>query len=198
LRAGRAVDASEGKAAQRIWRRWRFSLHHDSPPPLVSDGLGGHRDALLQVFGNAPPRGQRRAPQAGWHYLQVIKLHDDFRRVKALRSKLVWGKLAQQQQPLPAQTAYVERTHLTSRRMNARLARRGLCASKSLSLLWASLYWCDALYNLVHPVHSLRQASDHPGRRWTPRSPAMAAGLTDHLWSVRELLYTIPLLTNSS
>lgn len=192
------MDASEGQAAQRIWRRWRFTLHHASPPPLVSDGLGGHRDALLQVFGHSKRGGQRRSPKSGWHYLQVIKLHDDFRRVKALRSKLVWGKGLQQTQPLPAHTAYVERTHLTSRHMNARLARRGLCVSKSLNLLWAALYWVDAVYNLVHPLKTLRQASPQPGRRWTPHSPAMAAGLTDHLWSVRELLYTIPLLANSS
>lgn len=192
------MDHSEGEAAQRIWRRWRYTLHHEAPPPLVSDGLGGHREALLQVFGYAKRGGERRSPKEGWHYLQVLKLHDEHRRVIKLSPKLIWGKLAQQQQPLAAQTAYVERTHLTSRRMNARLARRGLCVSKSLTLLWASLYWCDAIYNLVHSVKTLRQANDQPGRRWTPRSPAMAAGLTDHLWSVHELLYTIPLLTNSS
>jgi hypothetical protein len=188
------VDGDEGAAAQRIWRRWRLTLHHDSPPPLVSDGFGGHREALLQVFGYTKRGGERRSPKPGWHYLQVIKLRDQQKRVKGLRLKQVWGKPDPR---LPTQTAYVERTHLTSRHMNARLARRTLCVSKSLNLLWASLYWCDALYNLVHPVKTLRQASHQPGRRWTPRSPAMAAGLTDHLWSVHELLYTIPLLTHS-
>jgi len=197
LRVGRAVDHSEGEAAQRIWRRWRWTLHHDAPPPLVSDGLGGHRDAVLQVFGRSRRGGQRRYPGHGWHYLQMVKVKNDFHRVVGLRPKLVWGKQAQAQHPLPAQVAYVERTHLTSRRMNARLARRGLCFSKSLSFLWASLYWCDALYNLVRPLTSLRQPSTQPGRRWTPRSPAMAAGLTDHLWTVHELLHTIPIITNS-
>lgn len=195
---GCAVDYSEGEAAQRIWRRWRFTLRHDTPPPLVSDGCGGHREALLQVFGVAKRSGEHRLPRDGWHYLQVLKLKDDDQRVIKLRPRLIWGKPAQAQHPLPAHTAYVERTHLTSRRMNARLARRGLCVSKSLTLLWASLYWCDAVYNLTRPLKSLRQASHQPGCRWTPHSPAMAAGLTDHLWSVHELLHTIPLLTNSS
>lgn len=197
MRVGCAVDASEGQAAQRIWRRWRFTLHHGNPPPLVSDGWGGHREALLEVFGRTRGKGLRRYAGHDWHYLQVVKIRADYFRVKALRPKLVWGKDLQQAHPLPLQTAYVERTHLTSRHMNARLARRGLGASKSLSLLWSSLYGCDAIYNLVHPLRTLRQASDLPRRRWRPRSPAMAAGLTDHLWSVHELLHTIALFTHS-
>lgn len=191
------MDESEGQAAQRIWRRWRFTLHHASPPPLVSDGWGGHRDALLQVFGHSKHSGQRRTAGQGWHYLQVVKVRGDFFRVKALRPKLVWGQRLQQALPLPLQTAYVERTHLTSRHMNARLARRGLCVSKSLTCLWASLYWCDAIYNLAHPLSTLRLPTTQPPRRWIPRSPAMAAGLTDHLWSVHELLHTIALFTHS-
>jgi IS1 family transposase len=195
---GRAVDHSEGEAAQRVWRRWRWSLRHTAPPPLVSDGWGGHQDALLQVFGVSQPGRRQRAAGPGWHYLQVIKVRDAYRRVVALRPRLIWGKAKQAQHPLSPQTAYVERTHLTTRRMNARLARRSLCVSKSLSMLWASLYWCDALYNLVRPLKSLRLVSSQPGRCWTPRSPAMAAQLTDHLWSVDELLHTLPILTNTS
>ena len=46
-----------------------------------------------------------------------------------------------------------------------------------------------------HAVRGL--AVFQEGRRWQPRSPAMAAGLTDHLWSIRELLMRIPVPTNS-
>ena len=50
------------------------------------------------------------------------------------------------------------------------------------------------IYNLVRPLKTLRLAiQDVPGRRWRPRSPAMAAGLTDHLWTVKELLTTLVL-----
>jgi hypothetical protein len=196
LRVGHAVDASESAAAQRIWRRWHFTLHHEQPPPLVSDGFGGHRDALLEVFGRSKGKGLRRYVGHDWHYLQMIKVYTEFFRVKMVRPKLIWGKRLQLQQPLPLHMAYVERTHLTSRHMNARLARRGLCASKALAPLWSSLYWCDAIYNLVHPLKTLRQPSAQADRHWIPRSPAMAAGLTDHLWSVQELLFTLPLLAN--
>ena len=47
---------------------------------------------------------------------------------------------------------------------------------------------------LVRPLKTLRlETQDVPGRRWWPRSPAMAAGLTDHLWAVKELLTTVVL-----
>ena len=58
----------------------------------------------------------------------------------------------------------------------------------------ASAAWEDASYNLVRPLKTLRLAiQDVPGRRCQPRSPAMAAGLTDLLWTVKELLMTLVL-----
>jgi len=47
------------------------------------------------------------------------------------------------------------------------------------------------VYNLGRPHKSLRYEVLHEGRRWQKRSPAMAAGLIDHIWSVREILTTI-------
>jgi hypothetical protein len=195
LRVGRGVDASEGAAAQQLWRYWRETWGRPQPPPLVSDGSGGHHDALLEVFGI--PHGQRRVAGEGWHSLQVVKIHNDYRQVIGLRPHLIWGQALQTQSPLAPHLAYVERTHLTSRLMNARLVRQTLRFSKRVALLRASCDWGDALYNLVRPLRSLRQPSRQPARRWIPASPAMAAGLTDHLWTVSELLHVIPLFTNS-
>ena len=132
-----------------------------------------------------------------WHYLQVVKVRDDYHRVTALKPRLVWGKALQAKQPLAPNVAYIERTHLTSRLMNARLARKSLRFSKRLQPLISSAFWCDMVYNLVHPHKSLRLPSPNPPRRWFPCSPAMTAGLTDHLWSIRELLSVVPLFTNS-
>jgi hypothetical protein len=64
-------------------------------------------------------------------------------------------------------------------------------------MLRASSLWEDVVYNLTRPVKTLRLAVFQDGRRWQPRSPAMAAGLTDHLWSIRELLMRIPVPANS-
>ena len=197
LRVGRGVSTSEGDAAARLWRRWRWRLGRQTPPPLVSDGWGGHQDALLSVFGLTRGSHDRRRAGTDWQYVQVKKVRDMYRRVKRLRRRLIWGHPDRTPSWLQVTTAYVERTHLTSRLMNARLARRTLGFSKSLSMLLASVIWCDLVYNLVRPLKTLRQACFLPGRRWTPRSPAMAAHLTDHLWSISELLLSIPLITNS-
>ncbi len=195
LRLGRGVGGTESEAAQRIWRYWRWTLGAKQPPPLVSDGWGGHQDALLEVFGKH--HAHRRTAGKDWHYLQVIKVRDDYHRVTGLKPRLVWGKALQASQPLSPNVAYVERTHLTTRLMNARLNRKSLRFSKRLQPLVSSAFWCDMVYNLVHPHKSLRLPVTQPARHWLPRSPAMAAGLTDHLWSVFELLSLVPLFINS-
>jgi hypothetical protein len=75
------------------------------------------------------------------------------------------------------------------RLFNGRLVRRTLGFSKDVDMYRASAAWEDANYNLVRSLKTLRlEVKDVPGRRWQPRSPAMAAGLTDHLWTVKELL----------
>ncbi len=195
LRASRGVGHSEGEAARQVWRYWRWTLGHEQPPPLVSDGWGGHHDALLEVFGKR--HGSRRSPRRAWHYLQMVKIRDDYKRVIGLRPRLVWGKQLQQKQPLALHVAYVERTHLTSRLMQARLVRKTLRFSKRVWNLLDALFWGDVVYNLIHPLKTFRQPTHQPGRRWIPRSPAMLAGLTDHLWSVEELLSTLVIFTNS-
>ncbi len=56
----------------------------------------------------------------------------------------------------------------------------------------ASAAWEDLVYNFVRPVKTLRvEIHGDPKRRWQPRTPAMAAGLTDHIWTVKELLKTV-------
>ena len=48
--------------------------------------------------------------------------------------------------------------------------------------------WEDVVYNFTRPVKTLRQQIDTNGKRWRQQSPAMAAGLTNHIWSTRDLL----------
>jgi hypothetical protein len=58
-------------------------------------------------------------------------------------------------------------------------------------MLEAASAWEDWVYNLTRPVKTLRVEVNDGFRRWQSRSPAMAAGLTDHIWSVKELLMTV-------
>ena len=91
-------------------------------------------------------------------------------------------------------TAYVERSHLTARLFNSRLARKTLAFSKDLTMHRAAATWQDCYYNLIRPHKSLRlPVEDELRQRWQKRTPAMAAGLTDHIWTVKELLTLIPL-----
>ena len=88
-------------------------------------------------------------------------------------------------------TAYVERDNLTSRQSNGRLVRKTLSHSKRKDYLQFHIDFEDAIYNFVRPHSGLRLRLRRPGshgRLWTPRTPAMAAGLTDHVWNMEELL----------
>ena len=90
-----------------------------------------------------------------------------------------------------AHTASVERTNLTARQMNGRLVRKTRSYSKQLDALTASCAWEDWVYNLTRPVKTLALPVDTDQRRWQRQTPAMAAGLTDHQWTVKELLLTV-------
>jgi hypothetical protein len=88
-------------------------------------------------------------------------------------------------------TSYVERTNLTSRQMNGRLVRKTLSFSKEEEMLEASCAWEDWVYNLTRPIKSLRSEAKKGFQRWQSRSAAMTAGLTDHVWTIEELLMRV-------
>ena len=95
---------------------------------------------------------------------------------------------------LGASTAYIERSQLTSRLFNGCQVRKTLAFSKDIRAYRASALWEDCYYNLIRPHKSLRiPVPDDPLRKWSPRTPAMAADLTDHIWTVKELLTSLPL-----
>jgi hypothetical protein len=68
--------------------------------------------------------------------------------------------------------------------MNGRLVRKTLSFSKELRFLEASSALEDAIYNFTRPVKALRVEVANPRGQacWQQRTPAMAAGLTDHVW----------------
>jgi hypothetical protein len=170
--------------------------HPDKPPAIATDGKGSYREAMVETWGQVPEyTGQGRPPtqkqaQPDWHYLQVIK-HRSGSRLTGITIKVVYGDPEEVLDLLGGHTAYVERTNLTSRQMNGRLVRKTLSFSKELEMLRASCAWEDWVYNLARPVKTLRIEAKDGQRRWRPRSPAMAADLTDHIWNVKELLMTV-------
>jgi len=167
---------------------------------LVSDGWGGYDEAMVEVWGKVPEyRGRggppsRKKPQAGWKHLQMVKQRRRKGRVIGVKAKTVYGDEREVLELLGQSTSYVERTDLTSRHMNGRLVRKTLGYSKEPQMLRASSVWEDVLYNLGRALKSLRLESPETGnQRWIRRSPAMAAGLTEHIWKIEEILTVLPL-----
>jgi hypothetical protein len=113
--------------------------------------------------------------------------------------RVIYGDEADVLELLGQSTAYIERTHLTMRHFNGRLTRKTLAFSKDLAMYKAAAAWEDLVYNFARPVKTLRlEICDDPHRRWLPRTPAMVADLTDHIWTVKELLTVLPVPSNTN
>lgn len=197
LRAARGIAKTETEASLEVFQTLKRRGHPEAPPPTVSDGWGGIDEAMVEVYGVVPEyqgRGRpptRKRPQPGWQYLQVVKQREKG-RVVGVKLRVIFGDEEEVLALLGKSTAYIERTHLTMRLFNGRLSRKTLAFSKLLEMYRASAAWEDLVYNLARPLKTLRQEVFYdPKRRWKPRTPAMVAGLTDHIWTVKELLTTI-------
>jgi hypothetical protein len=94
-------------------------------------------------------------------------------------------------------TAFIERLNATFRQCLACLGRRSRALARTLSTLQYGLFLVGCLYNFCTPHDRLRvplYVGRYGRRRWVQRTPAIAAGLTDHIWSVDELLtFNVPL-----
>lgn len=145
LRAARGLAKSETQAATEALSQLKRRGHPEAPPPVVSDGCGGYREALVEVWGKVPPyRGRGRPPtkkrsQAGWRYLQMVKEREKTGRVCGVKAKIIYGDGREVRELLGESTSCVYRTHLTSRHMNGRLVRKTLGYSKELQMLRAAL-----------------------------------------------------------
>ena len=164
-----------------------------APLLLVVDGFASYIDAFRQAFRQRVHRGGRGAPRkVPWPELvigQVVKQYSGKRVVGVTRrlrqgsSALAECLLAQTPGCEVLNTAYMERLNGTFRARLAPLARRTHHLVHRKELLHAGMYLVGALYNFCTLHTSLRGANGHL------QTPAMAAGITDHCWSVQELLW---------
>ncbi len=169
---------------------------------MTSDEYPAYKVAILKLYGrkkrpwpwNKPgPRPHpRKVPRKGLKYAVVHKTRKKGRVVKvALR--VVFGTEAEVKAALKASpvsnkinTSFVERQNATDRHRNGRKVRKTYCFSKDWAMHEAATYFTMYSYNFCWPVRTLRRKG--PDGRWQPVTPAMAAGLTDHLWSLEEWL----------
>jgi hypothetical protein len=200
LRVARSIAKDETQASIGVFQILKQRGHPDGPPPTISDGWGGIDEAMIEVYGMVPEyagRGRppsRKKPGDDWQYLQMVKQRDEQGHFLGTKLRLIFGKKAEVIALLGKSTAYIERSNLTSRLFNGRQVRKTLAFSKNIDAYRASATWEDGYYNLVRPHKSLRlRVYGVLPQKWTPRTPAMVAKLTDHIWTVKELLTTIPL-----
>jgi hypothetical protein len=87
-------------------------------------------------------------------------------------------------------TAFIERLNATFRQRISSLTRRSRQAARQQTTLHASMYLVGTVYNFCVAHHSLRLPIWLSERRkhWVQRTPAMATGLTDHIWAIEEVM----------
>lgn len=168
------------------------------PDLFSSDQLDQYETALLQVYGELiqPPRkpGPGRPPKPklvppkNLCYVQVVKKYKKYRVVKVDR-KIVFGDPEKVNRILGSSTvsrkintSYVERENNTIRHTDSRCTRKTLRFSKCKKNHERQLVLSLAYYHLCRPHGSLTK------RYGKPTTPFMAARLTDHVWTMEELL----------
>jgi IS1 family transposase len=201
--------------AQHVVHQVVQVLAPDCVPLFLTDGFKEYATALLAHFGQwvhlprrqapGPPPKPRWMPLPQLCYAQVIKTVRR-RRLVRVSHRVVLGSLEAVQQVLAAcgwqiNTAFVERLNLDLRQHVAAIGRRVATLCKGEDGLRHQLSLFQTYHNFCLPHASLHQPLPQPlptngtgsAKHWRPSTPAMAAGLTDHVWSLREvLLYRVP------
>ena len=176
-------------------------------PAFFSDGFTCSLAALLAAFhvvttcARTGKRGRPRQPLCAAHpdlvYGQLVKQKQQG-KLLTLSTRVVLGAERLTHLGLTVSTALVERVNLTLRQALAPLARKPSSFWKDRERLRQRVVFFQAFYNVARPHMSLRQPLPLHARtrhgairpRWQERTPALAAGVTDHVWTFRELLTT--------
>src|SRR5215813_8102701 len=196
--------------AQRVVHQATQMLASGCVPLLLTDGLKDYGTAILTHFGQwmQPERRQDKgpSPKPRWMplpallYAQVVKSYRR-RRLVGVKHRVVFGTQRAIAQALATcgwtiNPAFVERLNLDIRQRVAAIGRRVNTLCQGEAGVRDQLALFQTYHNFVLPHASLRQpllipeATNGKGsaRLWRPCTPAMAAGLTDHVWTLREVL----------
>lgn len=162
---------------------------------LVTDGLASYKNQALSVFRKSLHTGKVGRPRLvlaeGVLIAKIIKRYQRRRVVEVLRRVVVGSEAAAISRVIRTQrsmvalinTAYIERLNATFRQRLAPLVRRSRAGVHKHCTLEAGMWLVGTTYNLVFRHRSLGEG----------RTPAMAAGITEHRWSMEELLtYPVP------
>ncbi len=201
--------------AQRVVHQVVQVLAPGCVPLFLTDGLKDYGTALLSHFGHwmQPQRRQAKGamPKPRWMplsellYAQVVKSYRR-RRIVDVNHRVVFGTLDAVMHVLSAcgwkiNTAFVERLNLDIRQRVAAVGRQVNTLCQGEDGLQHQLVVFQSYHNFVLPHASLRQPLLVPeptngtgsAKLWRPCTPAMTAGLTDHVWSLKDvLMFRVP------
>jgi IS1 family transposase len=181
------------------------------PRLVTTDAYGPYKQAILDAWGQdvtgprtgkpGRPKGPIRVPAAGLNYATVHKTRQKG-RVVSVATAVIFGTVAAVMAALAASsasthvnTSFLERQNGTDRNRNARKARKTYCFSKDWAVHEAVGYFTLYSYNFCWPVRTLATKRDDGSK--SPRTPAMAAGLADHVWTLAEWL-SLPAVRHSA
>ncbi|MEK7995215.1 MAG: hypothetical protein AAB403_15530 [Planctomycetota bacterium] len=187
---------------QELVRDVKRRLEDEIPRLITTDEYPAYETAILEAYGETVvpdrtgkpgrPKHPYKVPPKDLNYATVHKTREKGRVVK-VDFRVVFGTvatvvaaLALSQVSKAINTAFVERHHGTDRNRNARKVRKTYCFSKDWQVHQAVTYFTMYSYNFCWPVRTLRERGTD--NQWQERTPAMVAGLTDHLWSLSEWL----------
>jgi transposase-like protein/IS1 family transposase len=174
-------------------------------PCFFSDGFSCYLSALIEVYHSLKtfartgkpgrPKQPIKEPHPDLVYGQVVKKKHKG-RLQALVYRVCCGAERLEKLGLSISTSLIERLNLTLRHALAALGRKSWSFCKDRTQMRRRVVFFQAFYNFARPHMSLRvplpeqaaQASELIHPKWCHRTPGMAAGLTDHVWTFRELL----------
>jgi IS1 family transposase len=177
---------------------------------MLSDEYVAYASVILDIYGEVvvpEPTGRPGRPRAAHKevpeeltYATVHKERENG-RVVSVEERVMYGTREAVEEALASleigekvNTAHQERFHGTDRNRNARKVRKTYTFSKDWEVHVAVTKFVRYSYNFCWPVRTLRVRG--PGGAWAPRTPAMSAGLTDHVWPLQEWL-TLPEARNT-
>jgi IS1 family transposase len=192
----------DGATCERLIRQVHDRTAGRTELLITSDEHAPYEASIHEVYGVEQPQPRRPGPgrppkpkkviPADLCYATVRKARRKGRVVEVVRT-VVFGTMVLLNRLLTRSTAsttintsFVERNNGTDRHQNARKRRKTYSFSKELAMHRASSYFIGFSYNFCWAVRTLRVRS--PDGSWQARTPAMAAGLSNHVWSMEEWL----------
>jgi hypothetical protein len=189
-----------GEVCERLIRQVHDRTGGRTDVLITSDEHAPYETAIHKVYGVEQPQARRPGPgrppkpkrvvPAELCYATVRKRREKGRVVEVVRT-LVFGTLfllgallKRSTASTTINTSFVERNNGTDRHQNSRKRRKTYGFSKDLAMHRAASYFVGFSYNFCWAVRTLRVRE--PDGPWRARTPAMAAGLSGHVWSLKE------------